>query len=585
MNTREDLRRILLRIDGRGYKAYKDLEGQYQYHRFVLFVDHVQGDPFASPSRIRVRVDHEDSGIPASFWHTKVRSVALRDYLTRCVSRSMKRLVQGRRGIGRSGQLSIDVGGQEVLERTSVVVTDQWTEARLEVGLPAAGRTILGRQAEAMLIDELPQIVKGGLLWSNLPRTEGQRFVHHVENYYAIRDQLPNFGLVAFMADGAVLPRASGASELPLAGDGVIEFQAPESLRVTIEIPNAIESGDGRTQCISGMGIPNGLTLIVGGGYHGKSTLLQALQRGVYPHVPGDGREYVVTVPDAVKVRAEDGRKIERVNISGFISHLPHGQATDTFTTENASGSTSQAATIQEAVEVGARVLLMDEDTSATNFMVRDARMQALVEKQHEPITPFLDRVEELSETVDVSTVLVMGGCGDYFDVANTVIMLRNFLPIDVTNEAKHIAKSYQTVRKKEVFSSMPTMTPRIPLPEGIDPSRGKKEVKIQVKSQEEIGFGHETIDLRGVEQLVDLSQTRAVGYALHLAAHRYVDGKMPLSKVVEALMALLDRDGLDVLDPLHRQGRHPGNFARPRGHEVAAAMNRLRTVRMRREY
>ena len=584
MNSFEDLRRILRRIDGRGYKAYKDLEGQYQYPRFVLFVDHVQGDPFASPSKVRVRVDNKESEIPDNLRRTKIRTVALRDYLTRCVSRSMKKVVQRNRGIGRSGLLSIDVGGQTVLERTSVVVTDQWVEGRLEVGLPAAGRTILGRQAEAMLVDELPRIVEKGLMWPNLPQAEGQAFVQQVENYCAIRDQLDKRGLVAFLADGSMLPRLSGASDLPLAGDRVIGFQTPESLKVTLELPNSIQVGGEDPQAISGMGIPKGLTLIVGGGYHGKSTLLQALQRGVYPHVPGDGREYVVTVPDGVKVRAEDGRNIERVNISGFLSHLPEGQPTDTFSTENASGSTSQAATILEALEVGARVILMDEDTSATNFMVRDARMQALVEKENEPITPFLDRVRELYEVTGVSTVLVMGGCGDYFDVADTVIMMRNYIPIDVTNEAKHVAEGFRTARKTEVTSPMPTITSRIPLAETINSSKGIKEVKIQARSHDEISFGYETIDLRGVEQLVDLSQTRAVGYALHLAAQRFVDGKMPLKEIVEAVMAMLDREGLDVLDPFHREARHPGNFACPRVYEIAAAINRLRTLRMKGE-
>ncbi len=584
MNTLEDLQRTLRSIDGRGYKAYKDLEGQYKFDRFTLLVDHVQGDPFASPSKVLVRVDHKETKLPASLWNTKVRSVALRDFLTRCVSRSMKKVVQGHRGIGRSGLWSIDVGGQEVLERTSVVVTDQWVEGRLEVGLPATGRTILGKQAEAMLVDELPRIVEGGLVWSNLSESEGHGFVNQVENYHAIRRQLDERGLVAFVADGSVLPRVSGASDLPLPGDGVIGFRTPESLKVTVELPNSIQGEDENRYTISGMGIPKGLTLIVGGGYHGKSTLLQALQRGVYPHILGDGREYVVTVPDAVKIRAEDGRKIERVNISGFISHLPQGQATDTFTTEKASGSTSQAATILEGLEVGAPLMLMDEDTSATNFMVRDARMQALVEKENEPITPFLDRVRELAEISGVSTVLVMGGCGDYFDVADTVIMMRNYLPIDVTNEAKRVAEGFATERRTEVSSPMPTIFPRIPLAESIDPSRGRKEVKIQVRSRDEIGFGYETIDLRGVEQLVDISQTRAVGYALNLAAQRFVDGKTPLREIVEAVMALLDREGLDVLDPFHRLGRHPGNFARPRGYEVAAAINRLRTVRMRGE-
>ena len=498
MNSFEDLRRILRRIDGRGYKAYKDIEGQYQYPRFVLFVDHVQGDPFASPSKIRVRVNQKESEIPHDLRRTKIRSVALRDYLTRCVSRTIKKVVQGHRGMGRSGLFSIDVGGQTVLERTSVVITDQWVEGRLEVGLPAAGRTILGRQADAMLVDELPRIVERGLMWPNLPQAEGQAFVNQIENYYAIRDQLDERGLVAFLAEGSVLPRQSGASDLPLAADRAIGFQTPESLKITLELPNSTKVGGRDSQAISGLGIPKGLTLIVGGGYHGKSTLLQALQQGVYPHVPGDGREYVVTVPDGVKVRAEDGRNIERVNISGFLNHLPKGQPTNAFSTENASGSTSQAATILEALEVGAGLILMDEDTSATNFMVRDARMQALVEKENEPITPFLDRVREMYEATGTSTVLVMGGCGDYFDVADTVIMMRNYMAIDVTNDAKRVAEKYRTARKTEVTSPMAWISPRIPLADSIDSSKGRKEVKVQVRTHDEISFGYETIDLSG---------------------------------------------------------------------------------------
>ena len=463
-----------------------------------------------------------------------------------------------------------------------MLVNHEWVEARLQVGLPAQGRTVLGRQAEAMLCQEIPQIVEQGLLWGNIPQREGKQFVDWVENQEHIRHQLGSLGLVAFIGDGATLPRASGASDSPLAGKNVRRFQSPESLRVTIPIPNPIEQGGKPVGSLTGMGIPKGVTLIVGGGYHGKSTLLQALERGIYPHIPGDGREFVVASQGAVKIRAEDGRRIEQVDISGFITNLPFGQNTTQFCTDNASGSTSQAATILEALEVGATVLLLDEDTSATNFMVRDARMQALVNKAHEPITPFLDRVRELFQTQGVSTVLVMGGCGDYFDVADTVIMMREYLPLEVTVEAQQIARSHETHRCMEVASSMPSLAHRIPLPESIDPSRGRREVKIDTKGIDLIVFGHEAIDLKGVEQLVDISQTRAVGCAIQLAAERFIDGKARLCDVVEDVGRLLTVEGLDVLDPFYRPGRHPGNFARPRSYEIAAALNRLRTVRMR---
>lgn len=582
MSTLDELRRTLARIDGRGYKAYKDLEGHYDGALFTLYIDHVQGDPFASPSKIRVKVPQDIATLPKDLFGTSVRRVALQDFLARVVHNAIRRLSQGRRGMGKSGLIAVDVGGQEVLERTAIVITTQWVEVRLQVGLPAAGRTILGRQADAMLCEEIPQIVEQGLLWGNLSQQEGKRFVESVDNQEHIRAQLDQMGLVAFIGDGAMLPRVSGASDRPLLQERGVAFQSPASLRVTLSVPNPLDRGEGPVTSITGMGIPKGVTLIVGGGYHGKSTLLNAVERGIYPHIPGDGRDLVVTSRDAVKIRAEDGRRIEQVDISQFIQALPFGHDTPHFSTENASGSTSQAANIIEALEVGATVLLLDEDTSATNFMVRDARMQALVKKEHEPITPFLDRVRGLYDALGVSTILVMGGCGDYFDVADTVIMMRDYHPIDVTDEAKRIARTYATQRHVEANSLSPTRTSRIPLAESVDPSRGPREVKIDAKAVDLILFGREPVDLRGVEQLVDWSQTRAVGCAIHVAATRFMNGKISLRAVVDELEQFLDREGLDVLDPFYRKGCHPGNFARPRRYEIAAAINRLRTISMR---
>lgn len=578
----DDLRKTLARIDGRGYKAYKDLQGAYTYPQFTLFIDYVQGDPFASPSKIRVRVPKAVAQIPTDLFSSRVRRIALQDFLIRGAHQTIRQVCQGNRGIGKSGMMAIDAGGQEVLERTAMVVTAQWVEARLSLGLPAQGRTILGRQAEAMLCQEIPKIAERALQWQHIDPDRTRAFVDCVDNQEAIRAQLGALGLVAFIADEAMLPRTSGASDRPLAGEKAKRFIAPDSLRVSLPIPHPVVQHDKTTQSITGLGIPKGVTLIVGGGYHGKSTVLRALERGVYPHIPEDGREYVVTTEQAVKIRAEDGRRIERVNISGFIDNLPYGQETTRFSTDNASGSTSQAASILEAVEAGATTLLLDEDTSATNFMVRDARMQALVHKEHEPITPFVDRVRELYEQHGVSTVLVMGGCGDYFDVADTVIMMQEYQPRDVTENAQRVAREFQTQRTIEKAASLAAISPRIPLRESLDPSRGRREVKIDAKSVEAVAFGHEVIDVSGVEQLVDVSQTRAVGFAVHLASQRFLDGRMGVRAVVQALEHLFDEAGLDVLDPFRKGEHHPGNFARPRALEIAAALNRLRTLRIK---
>jgi predicted ABC-class ATPase len=433
-----------------------------------------------------------------------------------------------------------------------------------------------------LLCNQLPRIIEQGLLRRNIPYQKAKDFAECVENQETIRSQLVKLGLVAFVADGAILPRERGNSQRPLGRDRAIPFESPDSLRVSFDLPNPVAGVAIPDKRISGMGIPRGVTLIVGGGYHGKSTLLQALERGVYPHIPGDGREYVVTSADAVKIRAEDGRRIEQVDISPFISNLPRGLDTRGFCTDNASGSTSQAANIIEALEMGAQTLLLDEDTSATNFMVRDVRMQTLVNKDFEPITPFIDRVHEMYETFGVSTVLVMGGCGDYFDVADALIMMREYLPQDVTAEARRIAEKLATGRIKEASPFPQWQLTRTPLPESIDPSRGKRPVKIDAKARDQILFGTDLIDLRAVEQLVDFSQTRALGLAIHLAASRFMDDKTSLKAVLEKVDAFLDANGLDPLDPFHRAERHPGSFARPRKYEIAAAINRLRSASFR---
>ena len=581
MPSHSDLRQLLRQLDGQGYKAYKSLEGSYNFGTYTLYIDHVQGDPFAELSKVRVRIAHDVSGFPEDLWANKIRVVAFRDYLARAIRAAIAEVVRGNRGIGKSGMVTIDAGGQEVLERTAVVLDDNWAEARMEIGLPARGRTILGEQAEAMLSEEIPAIIDRALRWKAIPEALCRDFVNQAENFQAIQSQLASKRLVAFVADGAMLPRASGASDLPLEAVQVAKWHAPDSLSVSFQVPHPVNGVANCSTRVRGLGVPQGVTLIVGGGYHGKSTLLQALQRGVYPHIPSDGRELVVMAPNAVKIRAEDGRRVEQVDISGFIQHLPRKGSTTTFSTNDASGSTSQAASILEALEAGAQVLLLDEDTSATNFMVRDARMQALVQRKDEPITPFLDRVRELYETFGVSTVLVMGGCGDYFDMADQVIMMNEFSPVDVTKKARSVAAQYPSTRTREVGESFSAIKPRVPQRESISAVKGRHQAKIVARSLHELGFGQENIDLIGVEQIVDVSQTRAIGQALQLAAKRIMNGVKTIQEVLEDVEKLFDQQGLDVLSPFAIAEHHPGNFARPRRFEMAAALNRLRTVHM----
>ncbi len=570
MLSEEDLKSTLARIDGRGYKAYKDLEGVFNFREYVLYIDHVQGDPFATPSQIRVRVSQDKSKFPKETFKNKSREIGLRDYLTRAFFEATKKFCRGNRGTGNSGLLTIDRPGQEILERTSVFITDDTVEARFLMGLPGFGRKIAGRQAEAMFFEELPRIVESSLLHKNLNKEELQQHVETAEDADFLRSQLDRLGLVAFVAEGAVLPRASGIDPRPLSQGRVVTFESPESLRVQVELPNH--------GSISGMGILRGVTLIVGGGYHGKSTLLKALENGIYNHVPGDGREFVVINPETVKIRAEDGRRIEKVNISPFINNLPFGQETNEFSTDDASGSTSQAANTAEALEIGAQALLIDEDTSATNFMIRDHRMQELVSKEKEPITPFIDKIQHLYRDLGVSTILVIGGSGDYFDVADHVICMIEYKPYDLTAEARSIADKYKAERKPEGGERFGKITNRIPQARSFDPRKGKRMVKISAKGLNSILFGRYHIDLSAVEQLVDPSQTKAVGEAI-LLAMKHMDGRRTLKDLVGLVSAEIEEKGLDVLSL-----KPAGDLAQFRGLELAAAVNRLRTLSVTQE-
>ena len=562
-------------MDRRPYPAYKELRGAWALGAVTLFIDHVQGDPFAAPSRVRVRVPRAGQGQldPALDGDSRVRRVALGDFLARRAERAVDRLAGGGRGgqgSGKSGQVLIDAPGQEVLERSACVVADDWVELRLSAGLPAAGRSVLGREAAALLIDTLPAIAWEALRLEPDDAAAARRHLDTVEDAWALRAQLRGRGLVAFVADGAILPRATGVSQRPLAG--AVPFASPPELRVALDAPHA--------GAIAGMGVPEGLTVIVGGGFHGKSTLLSAIARGVYDHAPGDGRERVVTRGDGAVIRAEDGRRVAGVDISPFIGPLPNGGSTARFGTDNASGSTSQAANIVEAIEAGSRLLIMDEDTCATNFLIRDARMQRLVPADHEPITPFVDRVQDLRVGLGVSTLLVLGGSGDYLGVADTVIWMDAYRPQEVTARAHQIAAEVGPPRASVPPRPIAAPPGRIPDPASVSAERGGRD-RVRAHGTEEISFGHEAIDLRAVEQVVDGSQTRAIGALLaHAVARGYLDGRRAIAEILALLDADLDRAGLDLL--AQRPGEHPGDLARPRMLELAAALNRLRTLRVR---
>ena len=558
----ERLRALLKEIDGLGYKAYKNLTGSYQFDGYRLTIDHVQGDPFAQPSRISIYVSLSKASLPAEFCLSGIRKTAAEDFLARGVARAIQASVKGQRGIGKSGEVRIETSGQQILVRNSLLIDSEGVEARLTVGLPAAGRTILARDAEEIFFRELPEVVAQGLYFENLDKGKFRSHVESAEDQEFLRGLLLQNNLVAFVADHSLLPRQSGIDDRPLE-ENAVPFLAPESLACTLTLPNR-----GR---VRGMGIPRGVTLIVGGGFHGKSTLLHALERGIYNHIPSDGRELVATDPTAVKIRAEDNRAVSDIDISPFIDRLPFARNTTRFSTENASGSTSQAANIIEALEAHAALLLIDEDTSATNFMIRDERMQKLVADDKEPITPLLHRVRAMHRDLGVSTVIVMGGSGDYFEVSDTVIMMDAYQPKDVTLKAHALVDRPRLKKSQSDWSDVVKKSERRPDPVRLNPGRGNKEVSIEARGVDTLLYGQHEIDMSKVEQLIDIGQTRAIGLIIHYYAN-HLDKAESLAEGLMRALGEVEEQGLDILSPWKT-----GTLARPRLHEVAAAINRMR--------
>ncbi|WP_249870583.1 ABC-ATPase domain-containing protein [Oceanobacillus saliphilus] len=557
----------LNQLDNKGYKAYKDIQGHYRFDDFDLYIDYVQGDPFATPSKIRLVVSKEKRSIHKEWLKTKRRKVAAEDAFSRAVGKTVTSGSFLVKGSGKSGMIFFDSPGQEVLERTALEINSESITVCMSVGLPANGRRINGKEAEKLFGKIIPTILTNSIF--QIRDNDINDAIKLADQQEAIRNEMDKNGWIAFIANGSILPRESGISNRPL--KQAVPFQSPKEMEVAITIPH-------QSQPLKGMAIKKGITLIVGGGYHGKTTILKAIERGVYFHTKGDGREFAITDPNAVKIRAEDGRQIASVNISPFINNLPYRQTTTSFSTENASGSTSQAANLIEALETGAQALLIDEDTSATNFMIRDDRMRKLVQQHKEPITPLIDRIKQLSNQWQISTILVMGGSGEYFSVADKVLMMDDYIPKDVTDEAKKIMHDHPIERDSNSETDFGQITNRSFQQRSLKLDKGNR-TKIQAKGLHQIVMGRTDILFHDTEQLIDPSQTRMIAEIIHYLYRTDGLKDKTLSEVLEGIERKMDQGGLASLTTFGNQ--HPGDLARPRKHEIAAVLNRMRTAKV----
>ena len=567
MQSAVELKQLLDRIDHRGYPAYKDTKGQYQFQGYVFSIDHVQGDPFASPSKVSVQVKGSTAGFPEELYKGRHQRAALQDEMTRQFYRAIQKYAFRAKGSGKSGLVSVSKCGQEVLERTACEINPKNGDVKLrfEVGFPANGRTINARELEKIVFGFLPECVEQSLFYKNCDKKRVRSIIDLAEDQQYIRDELEKNDLIAFVANGAILPRESGVSDKPM--KGAVRFQSPKEMEVTMKLPHKGE--------ISGMGIRRGITLIVGGGYHGKSTLLKALELGVYNHIQGDGREYVITKDDAMKIRAEDGRSIKKTDISMFINDLPNGKDTRGFYTEDASGSTSQAANVIESMEAGASVMLIDEDTSATNFMIRDELMQRVIHRDMEPITPFIDRILELYQVYGISTVIVAGSSGAYFHIADTIIQMDRYEPKEITKLAKETAKDFPAMSGMENPAEKPVFIRCPRQGRGFKPN---DRIKMKTMGKEMVQLNRENIDLRYVEQLADTEQVSALGYCVRYAEKHLFQGKDTIQNVVDKLEEKICREGLSSLC---ESNASVANLAMPRRQEIFACLNRYRGLNL----
>lgn len=578
MKNSEELRQQLRSINRKSYPAYKGLKGLYHFGNYILSIDHVQGDPSASPSHVSIQISHRDAGFPVEYYKDTLTGTTLCDYLTRQFEKQVSQYSFRAKGSGKSGLLTVSHCGQEILSRTACEITEKGITARFFVGFPANGRTINATELEKILFDFLPVCIQKSFFYSSLNAKELQNYIELAEDQEFIRQTLPAKNLCAFIADGSILPRESGISSRPMKAS--VPFTSPDSLRISINLPHKGK--------ITGMGIPKGITLIVGGGYHGKSTLLNALELGVYNHIPGDGREYVITDATAVKLRSEDGRFIKDVDISMFINDLPNKKDTRCFSTLDASGSTSQAAGIVESMEAGSHLFLLDEDTSATNFMVRDAFMQQVIQREKEPITPFLERAEDLYKKAGISTILVAGSSGAFFHIADTIIQMDNYVPKDITASVKKLCSQYplpavsvtdfQLPHSHRIMSRPAESSKRL-----IHNSRGNhsdsgaakpERLKTRISGTDGFSLGRQEIDLRYTEQLIDAEQTATLGLLLKYAVEHLADGRRTLPEIVQFLWKNLSLHGLSFFT---ENQKISCGYATPRIQEIYACLNRYR--------
>ena len=557
------LRRILISLDGRYISSYNEMIGEFDFGDFILSIDFIPDDPSKQPARLRARIALETARFPRDVFNNRSREIGARDFIARAFAGAASRLLNPPAG-KKGPRVYIDRPGQEILETSAVAVGNGFLETRFSAELPVRRDKILGEQAIDLIFNVLPKIIRSALHFKNIDGEGLADWIEANEDADAARSLLAEQGLVAFVADGSVMT-GQALREQRLSGPVLVPFRSPEELAVTLDLPNS-----GKTR---GMGIPKGLTLIAGAGGQGKTTLLKALELGVYNHIPGDGRELVVAVGDTVGIRVEEGRRIENVDISPFYATYG-GVDAKHYSARQASLPVSQAANFMEALEIGASLVIIDEDTSSAELMSRDARHQALIPPGQETVTTFVDILPVTRDLFGVSAI-ISASSGDYLDVADSVILLENFQARSGIEEARRIIAEHPSGRIPDMRTPAGRVD-RTPLSHSLEPDKPSPQDRFRPSSRGYVQYGGEFIDCTRVTQLVSVGQARAISRAIALV-HRFMDSAKSLRGAVEQVMERVDSIGLDTLS-----GRLMGDLSRFRAYELVAAINRMKRLKVK---
>ncbi len=567
MRDKKEFYNMLMDIEGKPVSEYGRLAGDFDFSRYVLKVSHVPVEDVTQPALFLVRVPQVVAGFPPHLFNTPVRRTGLEDYLTRRIGEQIDALTQyDDKGLSRR-HLLVALPGQKILPRTSLFVTEEYLEARICVMLPQHDGRIDGERMKDIFFNELASVVNSALIYCNINEAEINEFVDIMEDADQIRQILPTRGLVSFIGEGSILARL-GNTDYP-DYEEVRPLTVAEELLVEIDVPNV--------GTIKGLGVPGGLTLILGDAYSGRIQLMSAIAAGIYNHIPGDGREMTITVPDAVHIASEPGRSIQKVDISPFIRELVADGATEEYSVAEADPCSAQAAATVEALEIGARALLFDESNSSPAFLTRDSRLASLMPDAERRVSPLSTRVRQIVDDLGVSVVIAgSSSVAEFIPVADTILRIDGYKVYDVTQEAKAMDLSQFQLDSDDVSLSALAEKNRWVVPSSIDASRGPHDQIIRAESIDLLQFGRSLVNLQDITQLADKYQTATIGLVLYCAKLRYLDEPRPIREVMD----LVDRDlGTEGLESLSRDLR--GDLARPRRYEIAAALNRLDTLRI----